>query len=156
MAKLPEPLNILAFGLDEDLAESWRGQLSRGRAAHGRLAALIADSDIPEPARGYLAWMHEQIALGRDPAEAMAMRRRSGQFSSEERKRAIYDAVWAEGMAIDSKLRMSRRWVMPACKRLARQEVWKKYMPGPALTAGAIRNVFREMDPPAPEPEPHE
>lgn len=154
MAKLPD-FDPLTFGLADDLNESWRGQLSKGRAAHDRLARLIEASDIPEPARAYLAWMHDQIARGRDPAEAVAMRRRSGQFSAEDRRKAIYDAVWSEGMNIDAKLRMGKRWILPACKRLARQEVWKKYMPGPAMTAGGIRNLFREMDSP-PEPESHE
>lgn len=86
----------------EDFNEKWMarqltrgaaGAVQEGRDAHATLASMIRESDLREPYRTWLAWMHEQIALGTDARVACGVVPRKGNFSKLRRDIALWSAI---------------------------------------------------------------
>lgn len=75
------------------LSRGGDGAVEDGREAHAALAQMILDSDMNEPYREWLAWMHEQIARGVDARIACAVMPGRGNFSKLKRDIALWQAI---------------------------------------------------------------
>src|SRR5690606_18721641 len=75
------------------------GDVTAAREVHAALAGLIRGSDISEPYREWLAWMHQQIAQGSDAREVCAVLPRPGNFSKFKRDYAIWEAINSQAFA---------------------------------------------------------
>lgn len=90
MASLDE---INAAILARQLQMGDRGNLEVAREAHGRLAQVIRDSNMPAFERDCLARMHQAIADGMDARMACSVSPKRGQFSRTKRDVDIWFAI---------------------------------------------------------------
>lgn len=85
--------DVIAAQVARQLSRGSAGASDEGREAHAVLADMIRSSNVREPYRQWLAWMHEQIAAGVDARIACAVMPGRGNFSKLKRDIALWQAI---------------------------------------------------------------
>lgn len=129
----------------DQLRKGAGGNTAAGREAHATLAAHLRESNIPEPYRDCLVWMHQAIANGMDAADACAVAAKPGRFSQIRRDIAIWQAI--DEVAFEDKI----EWRAAAAKLHGNARTLRRMKaahPDLELPASleTVKNIYRRID----------